>query len=79
MLADSWSTITGRERPNLRQSFRSLAIREGQVVADSRRSGTPHQRVFLCPGNGNFGRSRTFITSRVCGFSSLSFHSGLFI
>jgi len=34
MLADSWSTITGRERPDLWQSFRSLAIREGQVVTD---------------------------------------------
>jgi hypothetical protein len=26
---------------------------KGPVLADSLRSGTPHQRDFLCPGNGN--------------------------
>ena len=29
-------------------------------MADSRRSGIPHQRGFLCPGNGNSCRTWTF-------------------
>jgi len=37
--------------PKLLHSLPSLMVHVGQLVADSRRSGTPHKRGFLCAGN----------------------------
>jgi len=43
-----------RKRQQLLHSCRSLVIREGQVLAGSRRSGTPLMLGFLCLENGNY-------------------------